>query len=869
MRYMTGREIRDSFLKYFESKEHKILPSASLIPNDPQLMFTVAGMVPFKPIFWGKVAAPHKRVATCQKCVRTNDIENVGRTPRHQTFFEMLGNFSFGDYFKREAIEFAWEYVTEVLKIPEEKLWVSIYKDDDEAFEMWKNGIGISEKKIVRLGKEDNWWGPVGPSGPCGPDSEIFIDRGPQKDCPDPRNCDPSCDCGRFLEFWNLVFTGLNQDENGIVTELASKNIDTGLGLERLTAIMQGVESNFDTDLFQPIIRTSEELLGVKYGEHKNVDVSLKVIADHARAVSFMIADGILPSNEGRGYVLRRVLRRAVRHGSLLGSQQPFLYKILDTVSVEYGDIYSEIRNKLSLIQKITLAEEERFLSTLESGTKRLWNIIESKKKLDGEDLFLLHDTFGFPFEIVEEIVSDKNIELDKVGFEKLMEEQKKRARKATGEKEYLESNAVYEQLFEKAGNTEFLGYESLITTSTVLGIVKDGELAEALTVGQEGEVIFDKTPFYAEKGGQVADVGKILFEEGTAEVEAVFVGTGEMIVHRIKIIEGTLYTGREVEMSVMSSMRKATARNHTATHLLHEALREILGSHVKQAGSFVEPDRLRFDFSHYTSLTDSQRKEVEEIVNEKIMENIPVDTVEKSLDETRSENIIALFEEKYGDKVRVVSIGDFSKELCGGTHVRSTGEIGLFKIISETSVSAGVRRIEAVSGFGTYRLLESSINSLDEIKTVLDVPQNQILPRLGKLLQDIKEKDKNIKSLQEKLLSGQGTSDDVEKEINGVKIFIRVVENAPVDVLRNTTDVLSHKIGGGIVIIFDKLEGKAVFVVKVDKGLTKDYRAGDIARKIAKELGGGGGGRPEFAQAGGKELEKIGRIIDSIDKYI
>lgn len=821
MRYMTGREIRDSFLKYFESKEHKILPSASLIPNDPQLMFTIAGMVPFKPIFWGKVAATHKRVATCQKCVRTNDIENVGRTPRHQTFFEMLGNFSFGDYFKREAIEFAWEYVTEVLKLPEEKLWVSVYKDDDEAYDMWKNGIGISEKKIVRLGKKDNWWGPAGPSGPCGPDSEIFIDRGPQESCPDPANCDPSCECGRFLEFWNLVFTGLNQDENGNLTELERKNIDTGLGLERLTAIMQGVESNFDTDLFQPIIRTSEELLGVKYGEHKNIDVSLKVISDHARAVSFMIADGILPSNEGRGYVLRRVLRRAVRHGSLLGNNKPFLHKILDTVSAEYGDVYTEISDKLSLIQKITLAEEERFLSTLESGTKRLWNIIETKNKLEGEDLFLLHDTFGFPFEIVEEIVSEKNIELDKAGFEKLMEEQKNRARNAAGDKEYLGSNSVYNGLLEKAGNTEFHGYESLITMSKVKGIIMDGQSVDSLADGQEGEVVFDRTPFYAEKGGQVADRGSVIFEDGTGEVEAVFVGAGEMIVHRIKVIEGSLNVGAEVKMSVMPSLRKATARNHTATHLLHQALREVLGNHVKQAGSLVEPDRLRFDFSHYASLTEGQIKEVEEIVNEKIMENIPVVTIEKSLEDTKSEDITALFEGKYGDKVRVVNIGDFSKELCGGTHVESTGEIGLFKIVSESSVSAGVRRIEAVSGFGTYKLLEDSLNSLESIRSVLDVAQNQMLPRLGKLVQELKEKDKTIKSLQEKLLSGKGGSDDAEKEIDGVKIFMRVVENAPVDVLRNTADVLSQKIGGGIVIIFNKLEGKAVFVVKVEKSLT------------------------------------------------
>ena len=781
----------------------------------------------------------------------------------------MLGNFSFGDYFKEGAIRYAWEYVTEVLKIPEERLWVSIYKDDDEAFELWRNGIGISEKKIVRLGKDDNWWGPVGPSGPCGPDSEIFVDRGPQEGCPDPDNCDPSCDCGRFLEFWNLVFTGLNQDENGKFTELSSKNIDTGLVLERLAAIMQGVESNFDTDLFQPIIKASGELLGVKYGEYKNVDVSLKVIADHARSVAFMIGDGILPSNEGRGYVLRRVLRRAVRHGSLLGNQKPFLHRILETVTEEYGDIYPEIRDKLSLIQKITLAEEERFLSTLESGTKRLWQMVEGKNRLDGEELFLLHDTFGFPFEIVEEMVSDKAIELDKTGFESLMKEQKKRARIATGEREYLEDNSTYRQLFEIAGNTQFLGYESLVAEGRTVVVLRDGVLVDSLEKGQTGELILDKTPFYAEKGGQVADTGKITSIGFSEEVKGVFRGANEMIVHRVEVTEGKIETGEIVKLEVSASTRNAIARNHTATHLLQAALRKVLGGHVKQSGSLVDPEKLIFDFSHYAPLTEDQIGEIEEIVNEKILDNYPVVTVEKSLAETRSEDIMALFEEKYGDVVRVVSVDDFSRELCGGTHVRNTGEIGLFKITSESSAAAGIRRIEAVTGLESFRLVNDSIKALNEIKTVLDVRRSQVLMRVGRLIQELREKDRTIKALQEKLLSGKTGNDDTERTINGDKFFLRVVENAPVDVLRNTADVLAQRQGSGVVIIFNKSDDKVVFVVKVDKALVGKYRAGEIAGKIAKELGGGGGGRPEFAQAGGKEPGKIGGIIENIDKYV
>lgn len=869
MSYMTGAEIRESYLRFFESKDHIRLPSASLIPNDPQLMFTVAGMVPFKPIFWGKVEPTHTRVTTCQKCVRTNDIDNVGRTPRHQTFFEMLGNFSFGDYFKREAIKWAWEFVTEYLKLPENRLWVSIYLDDDEAFDIWHTEVGVPDKKIVRLGKEDNWWGPAGPTGPCGPDSEIFIDRGTGENCPDPDNCSPACNCGRFLEFWNLVFTEYNQDEEGRLAFLDRKNIDTGFGLDRAASILQNVDSNFDTDMFRPIIDRIQEITSVKYGEKKTSDVSIRVIADHARSIAFMISDGILPSNEGRGYVLRRVLRRAIRHGSLLGYTRPFLYRIIETVAVNMGKIYPELVERLSFTQEMTLKEEERFLSTLENGERRLRTMLLNKKELTGDELFSLHDTYGFPLELVEEIVGESDIKLDREGFKEAMNKQRERAREALGEREYLENIDAYSRLFASTGNSKFTGYSKMIDNSTIQAILINGLEVSSIKEGETGEIVVANTPFYAQKGGQITDTGYVETKDGSARVEYVFSPYQEMIVHRVTVVKGVIVIGSEVELAVDRDRRLSTMRNHTATHLLHSALRKILGDHVHQSGSLVLPDRLRFDFSHFQSLTSEQLKEIENLVNFEIMKAVPVEVEEVDFSEIKGSDVTALFEEKYGDKVRVISIEDFSKELCGGTHVRNTGEIGLFKILSETSVAAGTRRVEAITGMASLEVLQRLSERERFLRELLEVPEDKMIERLDGLLRELKDRERFIMQLKERLLSGDSISDDRRIQIDGTNVLVRKVEGAPSNALRNASDVLLGKEGGGIVIIFNEMEDSISFVVKVQKDLTKRFNAGEIARKIAKEIGGGGGGRPDFAQAGGKEIDKLRGVIQNIDEYL
>ncbi len=869
MSYMTGAEIRESYLRFFESKDHIRLPSASLIPNDPQLMFTVAGMVPFKPIFWGKVEPTHTRVTTCQKCVRTNDIDNVGRTPRHQTFFEMLGNFSFGDYFKREAIKWAWEFVTEYLKLPENRLWISIYLDDDEAFDIWHTEVGVPDKKIIRLGKEDNWWGPAGPTGPCGPDSEIFIDRGNGENCPDPDNCSPACNCGRFLEFWNLVFTEYNQDEEGRLAFLDRKNIDTGFGLDRAASILQNVDSNFDTDMFRPIIDRIQEITSVKYGEKKTSDVSIRVIADHARSIAFMISDGILPSNEGRGYVLRRVLRRAIRHGSLLGYTRPFLYRIIETVAVNMGKIYPELVERLSFTQEMTLKEEERFLSTLENGERRLRTMLLNKKELTGDELFSLHDTYGFPLELVEEIVGESDIKLDREGFKEAMNKQRERAREALGEREYLENIDAYSRLFASTGNSKFTGYSKMIDNSTIQAILINGLEVSSIKEGETGEIVVANTPFYAQKGGQITDTGYVETKDGSARVEYVFSPYQEMIVHRVTVVKGVIVIGSEVELAVDRDRRLSTMRNHTATHLLHSALRKILGDHVHQSGSLVLPDRLRFDFSHFQSLTSEQLKEIENLVNFKIMKAVPVEVEEVDFSEIKGSDVTALFEEKYGDKVRVISIEDFSKELCGGTHVRNTGEIGLFKILSETSVAAGTRRVEAITGMASLEVLQRLSERERFLRELLEVPEDKMIERLDGLLRELKDRERFIMQLKERLLSGDSISDDRRIQIDGTNVLVRKVEGAPSNALRNASDVLLGKEGGGIVIIFNEMEDSISFVVKVQKDLTKRFNAGEIARKIAKEIGGGGGGRPDFAQAGGKEIDKLRGVIQNIDEYL
>lgn len=856
---MTGDELREEFLRFFESKGHKVLPSASLIPNDPQLLFTVAGMVPFKPIFWGKVEPVYTRIATCQKCLRTNDIDNVGRTPRHQTFFEMLGNFSFGDYFKKEAISWAWEFVTKVLKLPEEKLWVTIYKDDEEAFKIWRDLVGVPEKKIVRMGKDTNFWGPAGPTGPCGPCSEIHYDTGVMDDCPKNEECTPANSDKRFLEIWNLVFTEFNQDENGNLNPLPKKNIDTGAGLERIASVIQKVSGNFETDLFTPIIGRIEDVLNVKYKQSDSKDISIRVIADHSRAVSFLIADGVFPSNEERGYVLRRILRRAVRHGVLLGAKKPFLHIINDAVIERMGRIYPELVERKRLILEVTQAEEERFFKTIVQGNEMLSEIIaKSHKKICGEDVFRLYDTYGFPPDIVVDVAKEHGLDVELDEFERLMELQREKARSARTEIEFAKSSQDYDELA-KTIKTIFVGYETLSCEATVVYTKKQDSKVE---------VVFDQTCFYAERGGQVADTGKIFWDNGSATVEHVYVPVEGIIAHVIKLEGGQLDQGMKVNLQVDKEKRNATARNHTATHLLHAALRKVLGDHVKQAGSFVAPDRLRFDFTHYQALTQSEIEQIENLVNSVIFEAIPVVVQEKSYKEAVAEGAIALFGEKYGDVVRVVKVPDFSEELCGGTHVKNTGNIGMFKIISESAISAGTRRIEAVTGFNALGHLRMREQLIENICKKIDASEDDILLRVQSIVDKNYYLQKEIEQLRSRLLVSQLKQIPVE-QIKGVKFLHHIFNDVEPNELRNLSDVAISGESSLVVLLFSISKDKVNLIVRVTQDLIKKIRAGDIAKQAAQILEGGGGGRPDLAQAGGKNPTKINSVIDYAKKLL
>ncbi|MBB6061801.1 alanyl-tRNA synthetase [Thermosipho japonicus] len=856
---MRSDEIRRLFLEFFEKKGHKILPSASLIPDDPQLLFTIAGMVPFKPIFWGKVDPVYTRIATCQKCVRTTDIENVGKTPRHHTFFEMLGNFSFGDYFKEEAIEWAWEFVTQVLKIPEERLWVSVYKDDNEAYEIWRK-IGVPSSKILKLGKEDNFWGPAGPTGPCGPDTEIFYDT--QRDVPtsDGKEPTPANTEGRFVEIWNLVFTEFYQDENGNLLPLKRKNIDTGAGLERMAAMMQGVYNNFDTDLFAPIIEGICNILNVKYKKDEKIDVSIRVIADHIRALVFLISDGVFPSNEGRGYVLRRILRRAARHGKLLGANAPFLHKLVDSVVNKMGKVYPEIVEKKDFTKEIILGEEKRFLQNLNKGLELVEKIVrENNGKISGEMAFKLYDTYGFPLDILRDLAEENGYVLDEQGFNEYMEKQRLLAKNAAGDIEFTKRTG-YEDLKLKS---EFVGYEKYEEYSKVLAI----KVSEFVNEVQDAdcEIVLERTPFYAEKGGQVSDTGIIKGENGEFLVEYVYSPTEGIIVHRGKL-KGKLSVGEKVYAKIDIEKRKATARNHTATHLLHAALRKVLGTHVRQAGSLVESEKLRFDFTHFNALSSDEIEQVEKLVNNVILEAIDVIVEEKDYDEAVKEGAIALFEEKYGDKVRVVKVGNFSEELCGGTHVKNTGEIGLFKIISEGSVSAGIRRVEAITGLNSLMYLQRLENNWFKVKNILEVNDNEVFRRIENMKEEIKKLNSEIKSLKQKMVDIDSIYKN-KKVINNVEYIVEKFEGLEVDVLRDVADRLVDK-GVDLVILFDKVGEKVVLIVKKKKS-NQLLHAGNIAKELSKVLGGGGGGRPDFAQAGGKDFGKVQEAIKKLEEIL
>ncbi|HHV60041.1 MAG TPA: alanine--tRNA ligase [Clostridiaceae bacterium] len=872
----TGlNELREKFLSFFESKQHLRLKSFSLIPkNDKSLLLINSGMAPLKPYFTGAAEPPSRRVTTCQKCIRTPDIENVGKTARHGTFFEMLGNFSFGDYFKKEAISWAWEFVTKVIKMPEDRLYVSIYKDDDEAFEIWNKDIGLSEDRIVRMGKEDNFW--EHGTGPCGPCSEIYFDRGVEYGCGSP-DCKVGCDCDRYVEFWNLVFTQFDRHEDGSYTRLDHPNIDTGMGLERLAAIMQNVNNLFEVNTVRNILKHVCKISGVEYGKSHKDDVSIRVITDHIRSTTMMIADGILPSNEGRGYVLRRLLRRAARHGKLLGIDEPFLYKIALTVINESKEAYPELAENSSYIQKVIRNEEEKFEVTIDQGLSILNDFIkETKAKelsaIPGEMVFKLHDTYGFPLDLTREIAEENNLGIDEAGFKSEMEKQKNKAREAMKSRD---NSAWGQGAFSglEGGSTEFTGYRTLSDEGEILYIIKDGNLNEIAEEGDEATIVLDRTPFYAESGGQVGDTGYIFSENGKFRVEdCKKTGDGKHL--HIGVVEsGYVKKGDMVNTNVDEDRRISIQRNHTATHLLHKALKNVLGTHVNQAGSLVTPDRLRFDFTHFEPVSKEDLGRIENEVNEKMLSSLSVNINEMTVDEAKNMGATALFDEKYGDTVRVVKIGDYSMELCGGTHLKTTSQAGFFKIISETGVAAGVRRIEALTGFKALEYFHEREKMLEEVSDALKSSSSDCVKKAETLSAELKNARKEIEQLRAKL-AGSTTDDIISRavKVKGVKVVRAKYDGMDMDTLRKTADILKNKLGSGVVVLATTDDKKVNFVVTATYDVVKKgIHSGNIIAQVAKIAGGGGGGRPDMAQAGGRDvtktdeaLEKSLEIIDS-----
>lgn len=862
---MQGKEIRRRFLDYFEKNGHVILPSASLIPaSDPSLLWTAAGMVPFKPYFTGTATPEHRRVATCQKCLRTLDIESVGRTSRHLTFFEMLGNFSFGDYFKEEAIPWAWELISRNLGIDPARLWISVYVDDDEAYSLWRK-VGVPEDRIVRLGKDTNFW-EIG-TGPCGPCSEIHFDYGPEYSCGP--GCAPGCDCDRFLEIWNLVFIQFYRDEAGSYSPLESKGIDTGMGLERVTAVLQGVKSGFETDLFSDLMQEIAEALKVNYGSGKQEEMAVRVIADHVRAVTFAIADGALPSNEGRGYVIRRLLRRAVRFGVLFGVDEPFLSGMAGRVVEKMGDVYPELVKNRRHILQVVEAEEERFLETLAQGTEILNRLIAEAqavggKTLPGEAAFRLYDTYGFPLELTEEICAEHGLSVDREGFSAAMDSQRKRARQARETTEYLGERERLYRGIKKGEKSRYIGYYALEGPAKVVFLAQEGKRVKSAKAGDTVEAVLDSTPFYAEAGGQVSDTGILTAPGLRAEVEHVDRPVEDVIVHRIKITEGTLAENAVVTASVDAARRLQIARNHTATHLLHQSLRVVLGPHVKQAGSLVAPDRLRFDFTHYQALTAAELHRVETMVNQAILAGIPVEAFESAFDEAKEMGAIALFGEKYRERVRVVRIGEFSLELCGGTHLRNTAEAGLFKIVSEASVASGIRRIEAVTGEAALAFINAIIDDYRQMAAVLKAPPRKLSSLVKVLMDQLRELTRENEALKDKLAAGEVLELlNRAQVIEGVKVLVTRVSASDMARLRGLTDILRERLGSGVIILGSVVDDRVNLVAAVTEDLIpRGLNASSLVKEVARVVNGGGGGRPDLAQAGGKNPAQLDEAL-------
>lgn len=874
MEKMGLNEIRSKFLEFFESKGHYVANSYSLVPNnDKSLLLINSGMAPLKNYFSGVEVPPNVRMCTSQKCIRTGDIENVGITARHATFFEMMGNFSFGDYFKRESIKWGWEFVTEWLNIPEDKIWVTVYEEDDDSYDIWAKEMNFPEERMVRLGKDDNFW-EIG-TGPCGPCSEIYFDRGEEYGCDNP-DCKPGCDCDRYLEFWNHVFTQFDRDEEGNYSLLESKNIDTGMGLERMGCIMQGVDTIFEVDTIKSILEAVEKLTGVKYGENPKNDISLRIITDHIRAVTFLVSDGVLPSNEGRGYVLRRLLRRAARHGKLLGVKELFLQKLIDEVIKVNDKAYPVLVEKESYIKKVVGIEEEKFNETIDQGTEILNSYIEvlkseGKTVLSGQEAFKLYDTYGFPIDLTKEILEEEHLSVDEEAFNEEMEKQKERARNARGN---MDGESWKEDPLSKLETTVdsiFNGYSEIYGEGTIEAIVKDDELVQSAKEGDKVSIVLDNTTFYPEGGGQVGDCGLITNENLVVEVLNTKKGANNSIKHIGIIKSGKISNGDKVKTLVDREIRMSSARNHSATHLLHKALKEVLGDHVNQAGSLVTPERLRFDITHFEAISNEELKVIEEKVNNVILSSLDIKCDIMNIKEAKEKGATALFGEKYGDEVRVVSMGDYSTELCGGTHLTNTSQVGMFKILSEGGVAAGVRRIEAITGKAVYEYLKERDGIISEVCVNLKSKEDNLIQRISSLLEENKNLSKELHDMKAKMsLQSADSIFDSKVEVNGVNLITNKFEGMDMDTLRETADNLRDKLGSGVVVLANVVDDKVNFVVTATKDvLDKGIHSGNIVREVAKIAGGKGGGRPNMAQAGASDVSKVDQALSYASEVI
>lgn len=874
MEYMTTAEIREKYLSFFEEKGCKRMPSSSLIPDDPSLLLTSAGMVQFKPYFLQQkqLEKPYIGTTTVQKCVRTNDIDIIGTTGRHLSFFEMLGNFSFGEYFKEEMCAWAYEFSTEVLKLPAEKLYFTVFENDDETIEIWKK-LGVPEDHISRLGEEDNFWR-AGPTGPCGPCSELYYDQGPEVGCGSP-DCAPGCDCDRFLEYWNCVFTQYDGQEDGTLAPLPKKNIDTGMGLERIAAIMQGVDNNYDTDVLRDLVAVGESLSGKTYKTDEATDLCLRIMADHSRAVTFMIADGILPSNEGRGYVLRRLLRRAVMKGHSIGIEGAFLNQYVEKIIELMGHVYPEIIDNRALIERVILSEEERFGTTLKQGQAYLDDALKELEGsvLSGKIAFTLHDTYGFPVEVTKEICVERGFSVDEDEFARCMEEQRERARAANvkdAEAAWSTYGGVHADLLREIGATTFVGYTSLSAQASVLALVKDDTRVDSLKAGQTGEIILDTTPFYAEMGGEVGDTGTISSEAFTAEVIDTKAPEKGLVAHVVTVTLGTITVGENVTAQVDKLRRARISRNHTCTHLLHAALRSVLGSHINQAGSYVGPDRLRFDFTHFEAMTPEELAQVEKLANEQIMLALPMNIYETSLSSAREAGVTALFGEKYGETVRVVEAGDFSKELCGGCHVSNTSEIGLVKIISESSVGANTRRIEALTSFDALDYLNGFEAPMKELSSKLRTPVQDVVTRVESTLAQVKELTSELKKA--KTSSDDTLPESLDEYIvdAGYPVFVYRKDGLDAGGMRNFWDIVRARLdnGGACVLASDNEGTPLLLAAGSDEAVQAGFNAGAVIKAIASNIKGGGGGKPSMAQAGGKDVAGLDAALEAARNY-